>query len=525
MFRGLAVRAMLTATAAVAAVGTFGLAGFSLYSAHVSSQALQSIYQETVVTLVQLQRLEGRLNDIRYRAAGVLLDLMPLQGSLNHLRDTRKEMEATWQALATEPHHFAEAGQQALFETMGRGWPHVQAVLTKIEAAYVAHDNDKLREVLESDWAALHQDFAKPLAALIPLKETGARTLYETASAEGRTLAFASIGLALAFSALMTGCAVWLRQVLSRSLRTAIDVADRISHGNLNNGIDVASNNEFGTLMRRLDRMQSGLRALIGSLHGSVASITAASREIASSNQDLSSRTERQATSLQQTAASLEELTCTVKQNADAAAQANQLGATAFEVASKGGTLVARVVVTMAGITESSRKIEEIIAVIDGIAFQTNILALNAAVEAARAGEQGRGFAVVAAEVRSLAQRSAQAAREIKSLIVDSVSRVESGSTLVYEAGRTMAEIVAQVKRVTDLIGEITSATMEQSAGIGQVNQAVTQLDQMTQQNAALVEQSAAAAQSLNDLADRLGQAATTFKLGHAEARPVVAHA
>jgi methyl-accepting chemotaxis protein len=221
----------------------------------------------------------------------------------------------------------------------------------------------------------------------------------------------------------------------------------------------------------------------------------------------------------------MEQMTSTVKHNADTASQASQLASAASEVAERGGTVVAQVVSRMGEISASSRKIEEIITVIDGIAFQTNILALNAAVEAARAGEQGRGFAVVAGEVRSLAQRSAQAAREIKGLIADSVAKVESGSSLVNEAGQTMSEIVAQVKRVTDLIGEITSATLEQSSGIGQVNQAVTHLDQMTQQNAALVEQSAAAAQSLKDQADRLATAVAIFKLSQAEAKAVIAAA
>ncbi len=243
-------------------------------------------------------------------------------------------------------------------------------------------------------------------------------------------------------------------------------------------------------------------------------SLASASREIAQGNQDLSSRTEQQASNLQQTAASLEHMTGTVRQNADAAKQASQLAGAATEVAARGGDAVGKVVATMQDISAQSHKIAEIIGVIDGIAFQTNILALNAAVEAARAGEQGRGFAVVASEVRSLAQRSAQAAREIKTLISDSVGNVENGARLVDDARRTMAEIVMQVKRVTDLIAEITSATIEQSSGIGQVNQAVGQLDQMTQQNAALVEQSAAAADSLREQSGRMAEAVSIFKVG-----------
>ncbi len=262
-----------------------------------------------------------------------------------------------------------------------------------------------------------------------------------------------------------------------------------------------------------LEQMRQHIATVVADVRRGVDSVSTASREIAQGNHDLSSRTEQQASNLQQTAASMEQMTLSVKQSAENARQANQLAASASEVAQRGGAVVGNVVATMDEISASSRKIAEIIGVIDGIAFQTNILALNAAVEAARAGEQGRGFAVVAGEVRNLAQRSAQAAREIKSLIGESVSKVEGGAALVDDAGRTMEEIVTQVRRVTDLIGEITSSTIEQSSGLQQVNQAVTQLDQVTQQNAALVEQSAAAAASLSEQAQRLSESVSVFKL------------
>jgi methyl-accepting chemotaxis protein len=268
-----------------------------------------------------------------------------------------------------------------------------------------------------------------------------------------------------------------------------------------------------GSLLFSIKRMQDQLTEVVVRIKTSSDAIATASGQIAAGNQDLSSRTEEQASSLEQTAASMEELTSTVKQNADNARQANQLALSASEVAVKGGNVVGQVVDTMASINASSKKIVDIIGVIDGIAFQTNILALNAAVEAARAGEQGRGFAVVASEVRNLAQRSGAAAKEIKGLIDDSVGKVDMGSALVGEAGKTMAEIVGSVKRVTDIIGEITAASQEQSTGIEQVNQAIAQMDQVTQQNAALVEEAAAAAQSMQEQAASLVEAVSVFKL------------
>ena len=296
-------------------------------------------------------------------------------------------------------------------------------------------------------------------------------------------------------------------------IASAAQFAERIADGDLTSPIQASGKDETATLLRALARMQDSLRGLVGQVHDASDSIRSASTEVASGNTDLSHRTEQAASSLQQTASSMEQLTGTVRQSAESAQQASQLAASAATVAQRGGRVVSQVVSTMDEINASSKKIADIIGTIDGIAFQTNILALNAAVEAARAGEQGRGFAVVAGEVRSLAQRSAEAAKEIKSLIGASVERVDTGSQLVHEAGRTMDEIVASVQRVTDIIGEISAAASEQSGGIGQVNGAVTQLDQMTQQNAALVEQSAAAAESLKEQAQRLTDVVATFKL------------
>ena len=319
-------------------------------------------------------------------------------------------------------------------------------------------------------------------------------------------------------SVLMAGfMAFQLMRSISVPLRRAVKLARQVAEGDLSAEVQVRSRDETGELMGALKDMNASLVAIVSEVRGGTERIEAASTEISAGNQDLSSRTEQQAGSLEETASSMEELTSTVKQNADNARQANQLAASAAETATRGGAVVSEVVTTMGSINESARKIVDIIGVIDSIAFQTNILALNAAVEAARAGEQGRGFAVVAGEVSYLAQRSANAAKEIKELIGDSVSRVEAGSRLVDQAGRTMDEVVASVRRVSDIIGEISAASDEQRSGIEQVNQAIVQMDHVTQQNAALVEQAAAAAEAMREQAGGLSQLVGTFKLAHGQ--------
>jgi methyl-accepting chemotaxis protein len=389
----------------------------------------------------------------------------------------------------------------------------VLATIGKINKLKTEGKNEEAMEMADNQFApalTVYEEAVAKLAAYQRDRIDGLAQDIEANHTTGETTLMVLSGIALVLGALFA----WrLTLGIVRPLGHAVEVAETVAAGDLSTHIEVESRDETGQLMHALREMNASLAKVVGEVRTGTETIATASGQIASGNQDLSSRTEEQASSLEQTAASMEELTSTVKQNADNARQANQLAVSASEVAVKGGSVVSQVVDTMGSINASSKKIVDIIGVIDGIAFQTNILALNAAVEAARAGEQGRGFAVVASEVRSLAQRSAAAAKEIKTLIGDSVEKVEEGSKQVEEAGRTMDEIVGSVKRVTDIMGEITAASQEQTSGIEQINQAITQMDQVTQQNAALVEEASAAAQSLQEQAGSLVQAVSVFKL------------
>jgi methyl-accepting chemotaxis protein len=383
----------------------------------------------------------------------------------------------------------------------------------KVNALLDAGNKDEALSLMNSETLPLLSEVQEPTNALAEQQEAAVAT--SSANLEHAIESAHILMIALGVVATLVGivAAYVITRSITHPMNDAIRIARTIAAGELTSRIEVTNTNETGQLLQALKDMNDSLSKIVGEVRNGADTIVTASGELASGNLDLSSRTEEQAASLEETASSMEELTATVRQNADNTQQATTLASAASDMAQRGGEVVGRVVQTMHEISNSSTKVGEIITVIEGIAFQTNILALNAAVEAARAGEQGRGFAVVAGEVRTLAQRSATAAKEIKTLIGESALRVQAGSRLVEEAGGTINEIVHSVRRVTDIMGEISSASQEQRTGIEQVSQAVTQMDQVTQQNAALVEEASAAAQSMADQARALRDAVSVFKV------------
>jgi methyl-accepting chemotaxis protein len=470
-------------------------------------------YFTIIATLQQMPRLTEHMGQARARGAVLLgaraatpADRVNLAGLVGRAQSQLQEMQTNLgKAFEAEPRLKAALGQ-----TLEQSATAVRGALDLARKEVID------AETLSYDPAAYFSATTAAIEATFALKDRAAEVL--TAELSARREASRQIELAmLGASALAVALAAWLSLVIARSITgpaaAARDAARRIAQGDLATAVPAGSRDEMGQLLGAMRDMQASLVKVVGDVRSNAESVATSSTQIAHGNADLSQRTEEQASALQQTAATMEQLGTTVKQNADNAQQANQLAQGASSVAIQGGAVVDQVVVTMKGISDSSRKIADIIGVIDGIAFQTNILALNAAVEAARAGEQGRGFAVVAGEVRTLAQRSAEAAKEIKRLITASVERVDEGTALVDQAGRTMAEVVAGIRRVTDIMGEISAASVEQNTGVQQVGQAIGQMDQVTQQNAALVEQSAAAAESLKGQARALVQTVGVFTL------------
>ncbi|MBB3222854.1 methyl-accepting chemotaxis protein [Pseudoduganella umbonata] len=403
--------------------------------------------------------------------------------------------------------------ERALFKRIGELRKAYTQAKDKAIAARTAGDADESARILTDEYMPAADTYESTLDKLVRMQQRRIDAIAADIQADNQDSA-RMIGILAAAAVTLGALCSWvLTRGIVRPIREAVELAETVASGDLTRRIDVTTNDETGALLRALRHMNDSLVNIVTEVRGSTETIAGASGEIAAGNMDLSRRTEQQAASLEETAASMEQITGTVRQNAGNAGQANQLAIAASKVATEGGAVVGQVVTTMGSINESSRKIVDIIGVIDGIAFQTNILALNAAVEAARAGEQGRGFAVVASEVRTLAQRSAAAAREIKGLIGDSVQKVDAGTRLVDQAGATMEQVVESIRRVTEIMADITQATQEQAAGIEQVNGSIGLMDEATQQNAALVEQSAAAAGAMQDQAGKLAQVVRVFKL------------
>jgi len=443
------------------------------------------------------------LND----AAEMRAQVERVQVQARNYADAETKLRATFAAFGIQDE------ESKLLEGIQRQGALALPLIEKVQALGLDNNNAEATKILMGELRAVQKEWQAGLVALIASEK---KQNEEATAAADLTYLFArNLMLGLSAAAVLFGVtlAVVITRSITRPINRAVVIAQTVAAGDLTSRIDVHGKDETSMLLAALKTMNDSLAQIVGQVRAGTDTMSTASQEIAAGNLDLSSRTEEQASSLEETASSMEEMTSTVKQNADNARQANSLAATASEVAGKGGAVIADVVETMDAIQASSKKIVEIIGVIDGIAFQTNILALNAAVEAARAGEQGRGFAVVATEVRNLAHRSAAAAKEIKTLIGDSVAKVESGTQLVDQAGQTMNEVVDSVRRVSDIISEITAASREQSLGIEQINQAIMQMDSVTQQNAALVEESAAAAESLQGQASQLAQVVGKFVL------------
>ncbi|WP_411885846.1 methyl-accepting chemotaxis protein [Polaromonas sp. YR568] len=508
----------------VAAIGAV-IGGLGIFHMGRISAATETLYNEEVRGLKGVQEANIHLL-YASRAQMTLLSASSIGERNTGKKDITAALKEVDELMAeVKPLLEDEASGAALYQQYAAKMPALKQQMTDFVALLMKQslDSSQYDGKVFDDSAVLVKDsrvVEEILQKMVAYSDEQAKASMENVAGTYKASRLMMLVLVLAGIAASIGLGVAMARMLGLQIggepAYAAGIVDRVAAGDLTVHVDLRKG-DSRSLLYAIHKMQQELTRVISQIRQASGTIATASSEIAAGNHDLSSRTEEQASSLEETAASMEELTSTVKQNADNARQANQLAVSASSVAVKGGSVVAEVVGTMGAINASSRKIVDIIGVIDGIAFQTNILALNAAVEAARAGEQGRGFAVVAAEVRNLAQRSAAAAKEIKTLIGDSVDKVEEGSKQVAEAGRTMDEIVDSVKRVTDIMAEITAASQEQTAGIEQVNQAITQMDQVTQQNAALVEEAAAAASSLQEQAGELSQVVSVFQLedGH----------
>ena len=512
----------LTLAFSVLLLITAAIAGMGVWRLEALKEANQAIATVEMQRSLLAQRWASFIEANWVRTSALMRSSDPV-----YLAALRKDMAAATESVSQAQKQLEAMMQdskgQALMADVARQrktYSDFRAALQKRQA-----QGDDITQALDNELRPLADNYLK---AVVDVANDAARNLAEvqTAAAESATASQVTLTAGAAL-ALLLGLllATLTKRSITGPIHRAAEVAEAIRNGDLTSNIDAAGNDETAQMLRGLAEMQANLRNIVAHVRQGSEAVATASSQIASGNSDLSGRTEEQASALEQTAASMEQLGSTVRQNADNAHQANQLALNASAVAVQGGDVVAQVVGTMKGINDSSRKIADIIGVIDGIAFQTNILALNAAVEAARAGEQGRGFAVVASEVRSLAQRSADAAKEIKALITASVERVQQGTQQADLAGETMTEVVGAIRRVTDIMGEISAASSEQSTGVAQVGEAITQMDQATQQNAALVEESAAAADSLQRQAQELVQTVAVFRLNPGQVAAPVAPA
>lgn len=485
-----------------------GLSGMSM-----ANDGLKTVYEDRTIALAQLEEVGRLMTRNRVLVMDMLINDAP--DNINKRNDEFERnaaiIDSRWsEYMATKMDEEEErlakelTLQRALYRDEG---------LNPARAAIKAGNHDEGEKIYQEKISPLIGSAQVTLNKLTALQVHAAKAEYESAIARYNSTRTTLLALSIVLVIIICGAMFNLLRQFRKAMELAVFTTESVAKGDLTTAIPLDGNDEVSQLMKALDHMQTSLSAVVSQVRSGSESVSNASIEIAQGNQDLSARTESQASALEETAASMEELASTVRQNADSAQQARQLSATANTVAVKGGDMVAHVVETMRDINDSSRKIADIISVIDGIAFQTNILALNAAVEAARAGEQGKGFAVVASEVRALAGRSAEAAKEIKALITASVEKVEQGSAQVDVAGSTMQEVVSAIQRVNDLMAEISAASNEQAAGVSQVGEAVTEMDQTTQQNAALVEEMAAAASALKSQAHDLVRAVEVFKV------------
>jgi methyl-accepting chemotaxis protein len=486
-----------------------------------------------VFALIQIQKVNQSTTDISQNWLPSIQNVLEMEVEIGHMRANQllrltssdaqdaarfgkafseavtlfEEKAKAYEALVTSPE------EKAQYDRLKQAFAQYKAVQEKVIQSNASGQEQEALKLMRGDGARYYGEVAVAADKLVAINKEGGKHATLSADKVYSSSLWLIVGILAACIVLGIVLATWLARIVATPLRQAVHVASCVAQGDLTVQIEAQSKDETGQLMASLKAMNAGLQRVVSQVRNGTETISTAADQIATGNTDLSHRTEEQAGSLEQTASAMEELTATVKQNADNAREASRLAASASQVAAEGGSVVNQVVETMGSINDSSQKVVDIISVIDGIAFQTNILALNAAVEAARAGEQGRGFAVVASEVRSLAQRSSTAAKEIKALIGNSVEKVETGTRLVAQAGATMSDIVASVRQVSNIVEEISSASQEQSTGIASVNDAIGRIDETTSQNAALVEQAAAAAQSLREQATHLTGVVGIFKL------------